>query len=138
MTGFSGCSARVASDQTVAVLASAINSRRLMASPRAEDCIGFGKNITFWIEKCVPLVTQAGRLQLSALCQKQTLSHSIDHLVGAQLHLIGDGQSECSGGFQLNNEFKFRRLLNRQIARLLTFENSYRVKASQTISFRKI
>ena len=34
MTGFSGCSARVASDQTVAVLASAINSRRLMASPR--------------------------------------------------------------------------------------------------------
>ena len=73
-----------------------------------------------------------------ALCQKQTLSHSIDHLVGAQLHLIGDGQSECSGSFQINNEFKFRRLLNRQIARLLTFENSYRVKASQTISFRKI
>jgi len=47
MTGFSGCSARLASDQTVAVLASAMNSRRLMASPHAEDYIGYEKNITF-------------------------------------------------------------------------------------------
>ena len=80
---------------------------------------------------------------MSALCQKQTYCAAsqmglFDHLVGKQLHLIGDGQSECSGSFQIDNEFKFSRLLNRQIARLLTSENSSRVKASQTISFRKI
>ena len=63
---------------------------------------------------------------------------SFDHLVGEQLHLIGDGQPERSGSFQIDNEFKFGGLLDRQIAGLLTSENSPRVEASQTICFRKI
>jgi hypothetical protein len=36
-----------------------------------------------------------------------------DHLVGEQLHLIGNGQSEGLGSFQIYHEFKFGRLLNR-------------------------
>jgi hypothetical protein len=38
-----------------------MNSRRLMAS-LAEDCIGYEKNITFWIENCAGRYTQAGAL----------------------------------------------------------------------------
>ena len=80
---------------------------------------------------------------MSALCQERTFCAAvknslIDHLVGEQLHLIGDGQPERSGSFQIDDEFKFGGLLDRQIARLLTSENSSGVKASQTISFRKI
>src|SRR5262249_26450261 len=105
-------------------------------------CIHFGGrqivDYGFSVEISGNIDRPSGRMDTTLVMSDPTQPAANGHLIGAQLHLIGDGQSECSGSFQINNEFKFRWLLNRQIARLLTFENSSRVKASQTISFRKI
>jgi hypothetical protein len=61
-------------------------------------------------------------------CGKNSL---FDHLIGEQLHLIGDGQPERSGSSQIDNEFKFGGLLDRQIVGVLTSENSPCVEASR-------
>src|SRR6516225_1483652 len=74
MTGFSGCSARVASDQTVAVLASAMNSRRLMASPQPRTTSGMRRISHFGTENR-ELCRSKQFVAMSALGQKQTSAH---------------------------------------------------------------
>ena len=41
-----------------------------------------------------------------------------DHLVGEHQQVMRDGEAECIGGLEVDNEVEFGRLLNRDIARL--------------------
>jgi hypothetical protein len=45
---------------------------------------------------------------------------SFDHLVGEREQIIGDHDAERLGGFEIDDEFEFRGLNNRQIGRLCT------------------
>ena len=53
--------------------------------------------------------------RMSALCQKRTLLVLFDHLVGTIEQRRKHREAERSGGFQIDNEFKLRGLLSRQI-----------------------
>src|SRR5205823_355322 len=48
---------------------------------------------------------------------------SFDDLVRYQLHRVGDRNSECRRSSEINDQLKLRRLLDRQVAGLLAFEN---------------
>lgn len=50
-------------------------------------------------------------------------ARSPDHLVRAQQDRLGDGNADCFRGFQIDDEFEFGRLLDRQIARLGALQN---------------
>src|SRR5499427_1401454 len=104
MTGFSGCSARVASDQTVAVLASAMNSRRLMASPPPRATSGMER------------ISHFG---------SRNVCHLFDHLVGAGEHRPGNGKTERLGALQVDDKLEFGRLLDRNVGRLRPAARSY-------------
>ena len=65
---------------------------------------------------------------MSALCQQRTLAPLLDHLVSGHLQRQGQVQAECLGGFEIDDEFEFRRLLHRQVRWLLTPENAVHVR----------
>jgi len=47
----------------------------------------------------------------------------LDHLIGAHQHRAGDLDAEQFGGFKIDNQFKFSRVLDRQIAGLYALQN---------------
>src|SRR4029077_7674223 len=51
------------------------------------------------------------------------LAHLFDHLVGDQLHRVGNGNADSGCGSHIDDELEFRRLLHGQVAGLLTLEN---------------
>ena len=57
---------------------------------------------------------------------------SFDHLVGEQLHLVGNGQAERLGGLEVDDQLDFCRLLDRQVGRLLALEDAAGVNADLT------
>jgi ribosomal protein L27 len=61
---------------------------------------------------------------------------SFKHLVGAAGQRQRDSDAERLGGLQIQEEFNFGGLLNRQIGWLVALENSSGVSADQTIVFR--
>ena len=54
---------------------------------------------------------------------------SFDHLVGQCQQLVGDFEAERLSGPEIDHEVKFRGLLNRQVGRLLAFEDAASVGA---------
>ena len=52
-----------------------------------------------------------------------------DHLVGERKQLRWNFESERLGGLEVGDEFEFGGLLDREVGRLLTFENSAGVDA---------
>src|SRR5580704_14641845 len=61
-----------------------------------------------------------------------------DHLVGSSEQVRWDGEAECLGSFEINDELKLRRLLHRQVAGMLTFEDAIDVLGRRPKQFRKI
>jgi hypothetical protein len=59
-------------------------------------------------------------------CSKRIL---FDHLVGAADERQRDSETERLGGLEVDDQFDFRRLLDRQITRLLALQNSSDVDA---------
>src|SRR5262245_57453277 len=80
-------------------------------------------------------VARPDALELSrvmpALCQ--TLSHSIDHLVGATEQGNRYFDAECFRCLEVDNEFYFCCLLDWQVGRFLTPENTARINAGEPI-----
>src|SRR5438876_5589263 len=66
------------------------------------------------------------------------LAHSFDHLVGAAQQREWDGEAECLGSPEVYDQLDSGRPLDREITRLLSFENFSGVDADQTIRFRCI
>jgi hypothetical protein len=62
----------------------------------------------------------------------------LDHLIGAAQERQRNGQSECPGDLEVENEFDFRDLLDRQVGWLRALEYSAGVNACQTVGFVKI
>ena len=52
------------------------------------------------------------------------VSGSSNHLVGAQQDRFGDGDVECLGGLEIDDKFELRGLLDREVGRLGTFQDS--------------
>src|SRR6516225_2940972 len=65
------------------------------------------------------------------------LAHSFDHLVGAADERQRDGQPERSRGLEIDDQLDFRRLLDRQVARLLALEDAADINPGLTIHVRK-
>jgi class 3 adenylate cyclase len=61
-----------------------------------------------------------------------------NHLVRAQQERLRDRQAQRLGGLEVYDQFDFRRPLDWQITRLLSFEKFPGVDADQTVSFRLI
>src|SRR5262245_45092284 len=62
---------------------------------------------------------------------------SFDHLVGAGEEGFGDRQADPFRRFDVDDQLELGGLLNRQIARLLAFEDATGVKAHHAKRFRK-
>src|SRR6516164_1997405 len=58
---------------------------------------------------------------------------SFDHLVGDREHARRNCQAERIGGFQIDHELELRRQDNRQITRLLAFEDASGINAGLTV-----
>jgi hypothetical protein len=52
---------------------------------------------------------------MSALCQKRTLERLLNHLVSGHLQRQRQLQAEGLGGFEIDDELEFGRLLHRQL-----------------------
>jgi hypothetical protein len=52
---------------------------------------------------------------------------SFDYLIGGSDQRLGDGQSECFGGLNIDRQFKLRRELHRQIRRFCPFEDAIHI-----------
>src|SRR6478736_913191 len=64
------------------------------------------------------------------------LAHLFDHLVGDQLHRVGNGNAESGCGSHIDDELELRRLLHGQVAGLLTLENPPGINARAAIRIR--
>ena len=62
--------------------------------------------------------TCAAHKPMSAKCQKRTFHHSLDHLVGADEQRRRHGKAERFGDLEVDEQFEFYRLLNREVRRL--------------------
>ena len=62
----------------------------------------------------------------------------LDHLVGAADQRQRNGEAERLGSLQVDDQLDFGGLLDRQIGRLLAFENLAGVATGQTVRFRNI
>jgi len=56
-----------------------------------------------------------------------------DHLVGEQLHRIGDSEAKCFGRLHIDDELELCRLLNWQVGWLLALENTPHIVAGLTV-----
>src|SRR5262249_57772615 len=63
---------------------------------------------------------------------------SFDHLVGEQLHRIGNREAQRPRGLEIDNKFKLGGSLYRQVGRLLSPDNSAGVDAGLAIRIRKV
>src|SRR6266699_2082016 len=64
------------------------------------------------------------------------LAHSLDHLVGAAREGQRHGDAERLGGLEVEDQLDFRGLHDREVSRLLAFENAAGVETGQTVRLR--
>src|SRR6516225_1739478 len=90
------------------------------------------------IERC-PLYPQKRTLKLSnemsALCQKQTFTASLDHLVGGDKKCLRHCEAERLGGLEVNHQVELDRLLDWQVSRPRAVQNPIHVggRASEQV-----
>src|SRR5262249_31327552 len=138
----SPCCERASSGQiTAAALNNVMNSRRLIADSRgpqgivaAQTCTGkdpahvrFGSKADIAehqpMSALPPIARSIAFFGMSALGQKRTWHHSLDHLVGARQQIVRNHKAERLGGLEIDNRLELGRPLNRQVARLRAPQN---------------
>src|SRR5215510_9961645 len=102
-----GCCARAASGQATLLPTSAMNSRRFIDTPEAQDS------------------------------KTRTSRALFDHLVGADLDRLRHDDAECLRSPEVDDELDFRCLLHRKILGLLSLENPAGIDADLTGRLRK-
>jgi hypothetical protein len=70
---------------------------------------------------------------MSALGQKRTLRHSLDHLVGASKQRGRNGETERLRGLEVEDKFEFGRLHNRKVRRFLTLKDAASVEPDLSV-----
>ena len=63
---------------------------------------------------------------------------SSNHFVGSCQHSLWDREADLLGGFQIDQEFKLRRLLDRQIGWLAAFQNLVHLRSRSTEQIRTV
>src|SRR5262249_17401352 len=112
-------------------------------SPRSEpERFGLG-GYSLALRRCALLMASGllsdnCRTPLCGIKVARTRSRSLDHLVGAGDESPRDLEAEHLRGAQVEEQFDFRGLLDRQIGRLIAFENPAGVDAGRTECVRKI
>src|SRR5215472_14526005 len=98
---------------------SVIHKRRAMKSLEARAVLN-GKACRCY-GKRLPTAGDITRHRASEASRR--LFFSLDHLIRLRQHVRRDRQTDLLGGFEIDHKFKLRRLFDRQISRLGTFEN---------------
>ena len=81
--------------------------------------------------------TYEGHRARSVQGQQQKSPFLFDHLVGAVEEREPDSQAERPGGLEINNEFDFSRLLNRQLGWFVAFKNTASIKADDEFAQKR-
>ena len=74
---------------------------------------------------------------MSQRCQFRSSTVSLDHLVGEREQPVWNCEAERLSRLKINDQFEFRGLLDRQVTRLLVFENPANVDANPTVHVRQ-
>src|SRR6516165_3094560 len=61
-----------------------------------------------------------------------------DQLIGSHEQLVRHGEAESLGGFEIDHQVEFRRLLDRQVAWLCAFENLVDEGCSTMVEFGNV
>src|SRR6516164_8426868 len=61
---------------------------------------------------------------------------SFDYLVGEREELVGNFEVECLRGLEIDHKLELGRLHDREVGRLLSFENAASVNAGLTVRIR--
>src|ERR1700732_1783140 len=87
---------------------------------------------TTLVQACAPPAVRLAFRVLQTLAVQQT-TLLFDDLIGASKKQLWDREAERLGGLEIDDQFEFRGLLDRQIGRLLALENPAGVNADLTV-----
>jgi hypothetical protein len=85
-------------------------SRRTSGSPCIADVLLHCHEPPQWANKRLP--------------HRSKTSPLFDHLIGDGEHARRDGEAECLGNLEIDDQFDFRGLLDRQVGRVVTLEDA--------------
>ena len=84
-----------------------------------------------------PIADISWRQCMSALCQKRTFVHSLDHLVGARKQCRRHGEAQHPGDSRVDYQLELGRLHDRQACRLGALEDAAHIDAVLTMRVRQ-
>ena len=115
----------------------------LGVEPFSNSPAAFGKFIAHYTEKWGKVIRHQGGVTAGDIAQgagTRSLQQKLalfDHLVGTAEQRDWEGDAERLGSLEVKDQLDFRRLLDWQIGRLFTLQNSTSIDADQTVRIGK-